>query len=225
MRHLKTGRKLGMNGPHRKATLRNMVDSLIVSGRIKTTVTRAKELRKLADKMIGYAKRDTLHTKRMALQTLRTKDAFKKLFSDYKELFATRSGGYTRIIKLGPRNGDNAPMAYIEYVMDEATDSKSTGRKRRRKKKSVDTVQATSATTETKKEQTENKQKNLEAETVEAKKEDIKVEVKLDEQKTENKKEAKSDNVKDENKSETKKDIAEKVTSEEKKEDTEKKTK
>ena len=117
--------------------LRNLVDSLIVNNRIETTVSKAKELRILADRMITLGKDGSLSAKRRALKFLRTKDAFIKLFSEYSEKFKDRNGGYTRIIKTRLRHGDNAQLAYIEYV-EEAVTAKITKKKRRRSKKSTE---------------------------------------------------------------------------------------
>jgi len=140
MRHNKSGRKLSMESDVRKAMLRNMTDSLIVHGRIKTTVTRAKELRKFAERMVTLAKKGTLASKRKALTWLRTKDAFIRLFGEYAETFKTRPGGYTRITKCGYRVGDNAPMAYIEYLTADgsaAGTTKKEGPKRKRRRSSA----------------------------------------------------------------------------------------
>jgi large subunit ribosomal protein L17 len=116
MRHLKDGRKLGRNSPHRKAMFRNMVTSLIEHGRITTTDAKAKELRRWADRMITLGKRDTLAARRHARRFVRTDAALARLFGDLAKRYAARPGGYTRIIKAGYRYGDNAAMALIELV-------------------------------------------------------------------------------------------------------------
>jgi large subunit ribosomal protein L17 len=116
MRHRKTGRKLGRNASHRKALFRNMVTSLLEHGRIVTTEAKAKELRRYAAKMITLGKRDTLHSRRIAAQTIRSQAVLVKLFDEIAPGFAQREGGYTRIAKLGPRKGDNAPMSVIELM-------------------------------------------------------------------------------------------------------------
>ncbi len=116
MRHAKQGKKLGVDAPHRKAMLGNMVCSLVEHGRIRTTVTKAKEARPLAEKMITLAKRGDLHARRQALARLRSNDAVHALFTEVAPKFAGRPGGYTRIIRLGPRPGDAAEMAYLELV-------------------------------------------------------------------------------------------------------------
>ncbi|MBN1114677.1 MAG: 50S ribosomal protein L17 [Oligoflexia bacterium] len=136
MRHNIDGRKFNMDGSQRKAMYRNMADSLIRYGRILTTSERAKEVRKLAERLISLAKKGDLHAKRKALSILRTKDAFVKLFGEYAERFKSRNGGYTRIIKAGLRHGDSAQLAYIEYLADGTEKKAAKKRRRRRSKKS-----------------------------------------------------------------------------------------
>jgi len=121
MRHNKTGRRLGRNTPHRNAMMRNMVTSLIQHERITTTDARAKELRKIADKMITLGKRGDLHARRQALQVLQDKQVVAKLFERVAPRYTERPGGYTRIIKVENRPGDNAAMAIIELVEEEFT--------------------------------------------------------------------------------------------------------
>ncbi|RJQ42657.1 MAG: 50S ribosomal protein L17 [Gaiellales bacterium] len=116
MRHARQGRKLGVDASHRKAMLGNLVCSLIEHGRIKTTVSKAKEARPLAEKMITLAKKGDLASRRQALARLRSKDAVHVLFTDVAPKFADRPGGYTRITRIGPRNGDAAEMAFLELV-------------------------------------------------------------------------------------------------------------
>ncbi len=116
MRHLKSGRTLGRTSAHRKALFRNMVTSLISHERITTTLAKAKELRSHAEKTITLGKKGTLHAKRRALRVIKSKEAFQKLFGPLSERYAERNGGYTRIMKLGNRRGDDAPMAIIELV-------------------------------------------------------------------------------------------------------------
>jgi large subunit ribosomal protein L17 len=115
MRHLKAYRRLGMNASHRNAMMRNMVTSLIEHERIETTETRAKEIRRLADRMVTLGKRGDLHAMRLSLKTVRTKTAAKKLFDELAPRFKDKQGGYTRIIKIGRRGGDNAPMSILEW--------------------------------------------------------------------------------------------------------------
>lgn len=116
MRHLKSGRKLGRTTAHRKALFRNMVTALIQRERIRTTLAKAKELRSHAEKTITLGKKGTLAARRRALRVIKTKDAYLKLFGPLSERYAGRNGGYTRILKLGNRRGDDAPMAIIELV-------------------------------------------------------------------------------------------------------------
>ncbi|GJL79068.1 MAG: hypothetical protein NPINA01_20570 [Nitrospinaceae bacterium] len=120
MRHLKAGRKLGRSSAHRKALFRNLVTALIVRERIRTTLAKAKELRSKAEKTITLGKKGTLHARRLAFRTVQEKEALQKLFGPIAERFASRNGGYTRIIKIGNRKGDDAPMAFIELVEAEA---------------------------------------------------------------------------------------------------------
>ncbi len=116
MKHKVAGRKLGRNPAHRKAMLRNLVTSLLEHERIVTTVPKAKEARKIADKMITLGKRGDLHARRQAMSYIRTKSIVAKLFDELSEQYADRQGGYTRIIRTGTRFGDAAPMAIVELV-------------------------------------------------------------------------------------------------------------
>ena len=116
MRHGLKLRKLNRTSSHRLAMLRNMMNSLIAHEAIKTTLPKAKELRKVIEPMITLAKKDTVANKRLAFSRLRDRDSVIKLFADLGPRFAKRPGGYTRILKMGFRDGDNAPMAYIELV-------------------------------------------------------------------------------------------------------------
>jgi large subunit ribosomal protein L17 len=116
MRHQKKTVKLGRTAEHRKALLANQVCSLIEHSRIKTTLAKAKAVRPLAEKMVTLGKKGTLHNRRTAISYLRHPDSVKKLFEDIAPRSLSRAGGYTRIIKLGPRPSDSAPMAFIEWV-------------------------------------------------------------------------------------------------------------
>jgi len=135
MRHRKTGRRLGRNSSHRKAMYRNMATSLLEHGRIKTTDAKAKELRRVVERLITLSKKvplsvveaasgeearklgaKRLHAIRRARRTVKDRDVLHKLFTEYSEHFLARPGGYTRITKIGRRNGDNAPMSLIELV-------------------------------------------------------------------------------------------------------------
>ena len=116
MRHRKAGRRLGRNSSHQEAMMRNMVTSLLDHERIVTTTPKAKELRRLADKMITLAKRGDLHARRQVLAVVRSKKVVDKLFTKLKDEYMDRNGGYTRIIRTGNRAGDAAAMAIIELV-------------------------------------------------------------------------------------------------------------
>jgi len=116
MRHGKKTVKLGRSQAHRDALLSNQVCSLIEHGRIKTTLAKAKAVRPLAEKMLTLGKKASLHNRRTAMSVLGQKDAVKKLFEEIAPRSATRNGGYTRIIKLGYRQSDSAPLALIEWV-------------------------------------------------------------------------------------------------------------
>lgn len=109
-------RKLGRTSDHRKAMLRAMVTYLLENGKIETTVTRAKEVRAMAEKMITTAKTNDPHSKRQVLAYVTKEDVVKKLFDDIAPKYADRNGGYTRIVKIGPRRGDAAEMAIISLV-------------------------------------------------------------------------------------------------------------
>lgn len=133
MRHRNSGRKLGRNASHRAALFNNLVTSLLIHGRIETTEAKAKELRSFADSTIGWgvavhdlvAKGDkatpaerakVVHARRMARQTVKTRDALERLFTEIGPHFASRKGGYTRMLKTRNRKGDAAPMAFVELV-------------------------------------------------------------------------------------------------------------
>lgn len=119
MRHKVKGNRLGRDSAQRKALLRNLVTSFMEKERVNTTLPKAKALRPVAEKMITLAKKNTLHSRRRALRVIYKKDVVKKLFEDIGPRFTERSGGYTRIVKLGPRAGDGAEMALIELVGSE----------------------------------------------------------------------------------------------------------
>lgn len=116
MRHRKAGRRLNRTTPHRQAMFRNMVTSLLEHERIVTTTPKAKEVRRLADKMITLAKRGDLHARRQALAVIRDSSVVAKLFGPLKDEYMDRQGGYTRIVQTGQRVGDAAPMAILELV-------------------------------------------------------------------------------------------------------------
>lgn len=117
MRHYKKGRKLGTDASHTKAMKKNLAVALFTNDRIKTTVTRAKEVRGDIDRIITWAKKGDLHSRRLAIAALGDKELVREVFEKAEQgMWADRNGGYTRIMKLGPRKGDNAPMAILELV-------------------------------------------------------------------------------------------------------------
>ena len=116
MRHGNGLRKLNRTSSHRLAMLRNMANSLIAHEAIKTTLPKAKELRRVVEPLITLGKKPTLANRRLAFDRLRDRDSVVKLFGELGERYKTRPGGYTRILKFGNRVGDNAPMAYVELV-------------------------------------------------------------------------------------------------------------
>jgi large subunit ribosomal protein L17 len=126
MRHRKDHRKLNRSPAHRKAMLRNLVTSLLDREEVRTTDARAKEIRRIAERMITLGKRGTLHAQRQALRTLRSKEVATKVFDTLSERYRNRLGGYTRILKLGRRVGDSAPMSVIQLVPDEKGPGKDT---------------------------------------------------------------------------------------------------
>src|SRR5262249_9406590 len=116
VRHQRAGRKLGRDSSHRKALYANLTSALIEHGRIKTTVAKAKEVRPVAEQMITLGRRGGVPARRQALKFLRSQDVVHKLFSEVGPRFADRPGGYSRIVKIGPRQGDAAEMVYLELV-------------------------------------------------------------------------------------------------------------
>ena len=116
MKHRVAGRKLGRTSMHRTALLRNLSTELFRHERVRTTLMKAKELRPFAEKLITLSKRETLHARRLVLRDIHDKDVVSKMFDTISSRFAQRPGGYTRIVKLGPRRGDNAEMAFIELI-------------------------------------------------------------------------------------------------------------
>jgi large subunit ribosomal protein L17 len=116
MRHRRAGRKLGRDSAHRKALYANLASALIEHGRIRTTEAKAKEVRPIVDEMITLGKRGDVAAHRQAVAFLRSKSVAHILFAEIAPRFADRPGGYTRVVKIGPRQGDAAPMAYLELV-------------------------------------------------------------------------------------------------------------
>ena len=119
MRHQRTGKKLGRDASHRKALYANLAGQLIEHGRIRTTVTKAKAVKPLAERMITLGRRGDLHARRQATSVLRSRDVVHRLFADVAPRFKDRPGGYARIVKIGPRPGDSAEMAYLELIDEE----------------------------------------------------------------------------------------------------------
>jgi large subunit ribosomal protein L17 len=148
VRHGDKLKKLGRTSSHRDAMFRNMLTSLFRYERIQTTLPKAKEARRFAERLVGFAKKNTLAARRMAGRTIADKDILKKLFDVIGPRFTERDGGYTRIYRLGPREGDGAELALLELVVREETHkekkakeagAKASGRKAGRKKKETDT--------------------------------------------------------------------------------------
>ncbi|MCD6451190.1 MAG: 50S ribosomal protein L17 [Acidobacteria bacterium] len=142
MRHRVARRKLGRTTAHRMAMLRNLVTSLFEHERILTTVAKAKEARSIAEKMITLAKRDDLHSRRLALRFVRKKEVVAKLFDTIAPRFAERNGGYTRILRAEPRKGDRAEMAVLEILgsnWKEKLEEKKKKREEKEKKKKTST--------------------------------------------------------------------------------------
>ncbi|RJQ60305.1 MAG: 50S ribosomal protein L17 [Desulfobacteraceae bacterium] len=130
MRHRKAGIKLGRTTSHRNAMFRNMVTSLFKYDRIRTTDAKAKELRRLADNIVTLAKRGDLHARRQALSIVREKSVIHKLFEEIQDKFGSVAGGYTRIVRLGRRPGDSAPVSLVELISSEP--SKKMGGKKKK---------------------------------------------------------------------------------------------
>jgi large subunit ribosomal protein L17 len=116
MRHRKSGRRLGVRSARRKAMMKQLVEALFLHGRIKTTVARAKETRRVAERMVTLAKKGGLHQRRQAMSVIVRKDVVNRLFDHIVEWYKERNGGYTRIIRIGKRTGDAAPVAFLELV-------------------------------------------------------------------------------------------------------------
>jgi large subunit ribosomal protein L17 len=116
VRHQRAGRKLGRDSAHRKALYANLTGALVEHGRVQTTLAKAKAVRPIAEKMITLGRRGDIHARRQALAYLRSQEVVHLLFAEVAPRFADRPGGYTRIVKIGPRPGDSAPMAYLELV-------------------------------------------------------------------------------------------------------------
>ncbi len=141
MRHRKAGVKLNRTSSHRDAMFRNMVTSLFKHERIRTTDVKAKELRRWADNLITLAKRGDVHARRQALSIMREKDVVHKLFAEAAERYGSESGGYTRIVKLGRRPGDAAPISLIELIFSEDDKKKKKTKKKKKVKAAVEKKQ------------------------------------------------------------------------------------
>jgi len=117
MRHLKVGRKLNRTAAHRKMLMRNLVKALILREQIRTTDAKAKELRRWADRMVTLGKKGTLHARRLAFAYLGSRKLVSRLFDEVTPRFQGRAGGYTRVLKIGPRRGDAAPLSVVEFTV------------------------------------------------------------------------------------------------------------
>ncbi len=139
MRHLKKGNHLGRTASHKKALMRNMAAQVIEHKEINTTLAKAKELRKYVERMITYGKRGSVHHRRLAFRFLQNKEAVKTLFEEIAPAFEERNGGYTRIIKLGNRKGDNAEMSIIQLVgFETLSEEKKTKEKKEKQTKKTE---------------------------------------------------------------------------------------
>ncbi|HYB20497.1 MAG TPA: 50S ribosomal protein L17 [Thermodesulfobacteriota bacterium] len=134
MRHQIAGRKLGRTTSHRMAMLRNLVSSLLEHEKVRTTDAKAKELRPLAEKLIGLGKRGDLHARRQALSVVRHPDLVRKLFETLSPRYQSRAGGYVRIVKVGNRPGDGAPVSIVELIGEGKEAEKKARVKKRREK-------------------------------------------------------------------------------------------
>jgi large subunit ribosomal protein L17 len=149
MRHRKRQRKLGRTSAHRSALFRNQLASMVQNERIVTTLEKAKELRPILEKLVTLGKEDSVHHRRQAARSVSDRDLLKKLFEEISPRFSDRPGGYTRIIKLGPRRGDGAEMAILEFVDFERVPAPAPkGRKARKAAPEEETEETTPDTTE-----------------------------------------------------------------------------
>ena len=144
MRHRKANRNLSRNSSHRKAMLRNMVTSLFKHGQLETTDAKAKELRRVAEKMITFSKRGDLHARRQALAFMKDKSVTHKLFGEMRENYLDRQGGYVRVVKKGSRKGDGAPISVIQIISEQ--DEKKQGKKKSKTVSSEGTKEAKAKT-------------------------------------------------------------------------------
>lgn len=179
MRHRVKGRKLGRTASHREATLRALALAIIENKEIKTTLAKAKEARRVIERLITYSKKDTLHARRLAYKMLNRHDAVKQLFDEIGPTYEGRNGGYTRIIKLGQRIGDGAEMAILQLVgfesMPEMVEPAKPSKKKSAKKTSAKEetkVEEKAAKVEASENIADEKEESAEAEAVEEKKEE-----------------------------------------------------
>jgi len=146
MRHLNAGRKLNRSAAHRKALFRNLVTSLLQHEHVRTTDAKAKELRRVADRMITLGKRGTLHARRQALSYIRSRTVVTKLFDEIAARFRARPGGYTRLVKVGPRHGDAASMSVVELTDRGETARAEAERKRERRRRRAEKKDSSATT-------------------------------------------------------------------------------
>ena len=191
MRHRKHTFKIGRSGAHRKALLANQVCSLITEGKIKTTVTKAKETRRIADKMVTLGKKGDLHHRRLAISKLRDESAVAHLFAEVAPQFSNRDGGYTRIIRVGTRKGDAAELCILQWVEAENKPKPSKKKAKKEEPKVEEKEEAVEEKAEEAAPEAEAKEEPK-AEKAEAKKEEKKEEPK-EEEKAEEKKEEKAE--------------------------------
>ena len=144
MRHLKSGRKLNRTSSHRRALIRNLITSLLRDEKIRTTDPKAKELRRWADRVITLGKQGSLHARRQVLSIVQDKAVVRKLFDTIAPRFKDRPGGYTRIVKLGARRGDAAPISLIELVAAEGGAEKASSPKKSRRARRKEAAQVAS---------------------------------------------------------------------------------
>jgi large subunit ribosomal protein L17 len=141
MRHRNGGFKLGRNTSHRRALLRNLVTSIILNDRVETTITKAKATRPIVEKMITLGKNGSVHARRQALAYMMTPESVDRLFSVVAPRYETRPGGYSRIVKIGPRKGDSAEMAFIELLGAENELSEKASKREEAKQKRREEIQ------------------------------------------------------------------------------------
>jgi large subunit ribosomal protein L17 len=201
MRHRKHTFKIGRSGAHRKALLANQVCSLITEGEIKTTVTKAKETRRIADKMVTLGKKGELHHRRLAISKLRDETAVAQLFAEIAPKFSNRDGGYTRIIRVGTRRGDAAEMCILQWV--ESENKPKPSKKKAKKEEAKVEDKAAEEVKEEPKAETEDKKEEAKEEKApkeEAKKEEAKAKTEAKVEKAEEKAEAPKEEKKKEEK-------------------------